>query len=268
MSEESGAGTGGDRPRSVGGKFVLGVTTAVVATFITASYIDRDTDRPATTPAPLNFQRTGPSKQFGSKSSTKLHRATCGVLDASNASGADERQRLTSMNLAAAGRAIRQPPEAFPELRFADTVRTKPYEVVQISTIVVNWGPEATAREVRMRLHAPTYAARAMSLFLSVEAANVRPDDRRPTADVVALVSHTGRPFRLDNFRSVAVQQNQSKNDFYWGRYEYFPTCALESKRGERSFEVVIPSPSVDGHLSVGLDDAYRVSVLADVIPG
>lgn len=224
--------------------------------------------QPLSSPGPSPSPAPPPSKSFGGGAQSKLFQPECGVLAASGADPGEKNRRLAAVDMDFAARRIRQPPEAYPNLRFGRVVKIRPFEVVQVSAIVQNAGPGPVARGVRLRLSFPTRPSTRTSIAASAEAANTRPDNRFRTSGVVALVSLDGRPFRLGNFRAVTVQGNERKQTLYWGRFERFPDCALESKRTNDGFEVVTPPPSIDGALGAGLDDAYRLSMLADVIPG
>ncbi len=238
------------------------IVVSVIAGVI-VSYVDSDSSGETTT-APGTAQE---SSRYGTPSGIEVSPATCGPFSPDEQVGGTGRS-LALLDMTSAGRRIRQPPESFSQpLDFVDTVRIDPFEVVQISVIVQNPGSREIARDVRLRMVAPTRVGRISAISVSVEADNARSGDRYKTADVVSLVSLSGRPFRLTNFRSAAVQRNRRQTTFDWGRFEYFPSCALEAKRSDESFEVAIPAPSLDGHLATGIDDAYKVSLLADVSP-
>jgi hypothetical protein len=208
-------------------------------------------------------------KEFGGGEGAELNEPTCGVLADSEPDPADANPRLAFIDMAVAARRIRQPPEDYPDgPPFADIVKIRPFEVVQVSALVQNQGPAATARNVVLRLVFPMHSSTRLSITATVEASNARPAETYRNAGVASLVSLTGEPLRLENFRNVQVQRNEATRTYSWGRFESFDSCALESKRSDRTFEVAMPSPSVDGSLGVGRDDAYRIVMLADVSPG
>ena len=233
-----------------------------------------DMDGPVEKPAPSVQQppvvpAPPADKEFGGGEGTKLYEPTCGVLADSEPDPADANPRLTFVDMAVAGRRILQPPGDHPGgPPFADIVKIRPFEVAQISALVQNQGPAAIARNVVLRLVFPMHSSTKLSITATVEASNARPAETYQNAGVVSLVSLTGEPLRLENFRNVQVQRNEASRTYRWGRFESFPSCALESKRSGRIFEVAVPSPSTDESLGVGKDDAYRVVMLADVSPG
>jgi len=209
------------------------------------------------------------NKEFGGGEGAKLYEPTCGVLAATEPDPADANPRLAFVDMAVGGRRIRQPPEDYPGgPTFASVVKIRPLEVVQIAALVINQGPAAIARNVVLRLTFPMHSSTNLSITAALAATNARPAETYRNAGIVSLVSLTGEPLRLENFRNVQVQRNEASRTYRWGRFESFPSCALESKRSDRTFDVAMPSPSIDGSLGVGRDDAYRVVMLADVSPG
>lgn len=204
------------------------------------------------------------AEKFGSVPQSELFTPTCGVL--AHPDPAERSQRLTVVDMDAAGRLIPQSTEERP-LPFSRVVQVRPFRVFQASALIQNAGP-AIARNLRLRLSFPTQPSRTAAITAAVEATNARPAEKFRTAGVVSLVSPSGEPFRLDNFRYVAAQRNERRNALFWGRFERFDSCALEAKQTAGTYEIVVPPPSTDGTLGVGLDDAYRVSLLADVMPG
>ncbi|MGE5335864.1 MAG: hypothetical protein ACM3JL_00380 [Nitrososphaerota archaeon] len=201
---------------------------------------------------------------FGAAQQSELFTPTCGVL--AHPDPAERRQRLTVVDMDAAGRPIPQPPDER-SLPFSRIVQVRPFEVFQASVLIQNAGP-AIARNLRLRLTFPTRSARAATITAAVEATNARPNEKFRTAGVVSLVSPSGEPFQLGNFRYVTAQRNERRDSLFWGRFERYEACALEAKQTAGAYEIAVPPPSTDGTLGVGLDDAYRVSVLADVMPG
>jgi hypothetical protein len=204
------------------------------------------------------------AEEFGSVPQSELFTPTCGVL--AHPDPAERHQRLTIVDMDAAGRLIPQPPEEHSP-PFSRLVQVHPFEVFQASVLIRNAGP-AIARNLRLRLSFPTQSSRTAAITAAVEATNARPTKRFRTAGVVSLVSPSGEPFRLDNFRYVTAQRNERRHSLFWGRRERFQSCALEARQTASAYEIAIPPPSMDGTLGVGLDDAYRVSLLADVILG
>lgn len=169
----------------------------------------------------------------------------------------------------AAGRRIRQPPEAHPPLDYGSVVEIKTEEVVQFSIIVQN--PEdsdAVASNVRVRFVAPITASPRLSTAVSVDADNLRPNGRFRLADTVALRSIAGEPLRLVNFREVQYQRNQSDSAYDWGPLETADDCALQTQSTDSRFEIVIRPPSTDGTLAPGFVNAFRIFFLADVAAG
>jgi hypothetical protein len=249
-------------PAGVGVLLLLALTALLILRDLTSGgspASDRQ-DTPARTPG---------SAELGSTSQqTKLYVPRCGVLASPEPAPGGAHSRLAFVDMDVAGRRIRQPPGQYPPSRFDQAVRIRPYEVLQVSVIVANAGPDAIARDVRLRLTFPTRPSAALSITATAEAPNARPTDTYRTAGVLSVMSLTGQPIRLGNFRNPQLQRNEHDQDFYWGRFESFPDCALESKRSDRSVEIAVPPPSIDGTVGVGLNDAYRVSILADVMPG
>jgi len=204
------------------------------------------------------------AEEFGSVPQSELFTPTCGVL--AHPDPANRHQRLTVVDMDAAGRLVPQPPDERP-LPFTQVVQVRPFQVFQASVLIQNAGP-AIARNLRLRLSFPTQSSRTAAITAAVEATNARQAQRFRTAGVVSLVSPGGEPFRLGNFRYVTAQRNERRRSLFWGRRERFESCALEAKQTASTYEIAIPPPSMDGTLGVGLDDAYRVSLLADVMPG
>jgi hypothetical protein len=250
-------------PAGIGVLLLLALTALLIVRDLAADSGTPASERqntPARIPAPADF---GDASQ-----QTKLYEPTCGVLASPEPAPGSASPRLAFVDMDVAGRRIRQPPENHLPSRFDQVVRIRPYEVLQVSAIVANAGPDAIARDVRLRLTFPTRPSAALSITATAEAPNARPTDTYRTAGVLSVVSLNGQPVRLGNFRNPQLQRNEHDQDFYWGRFESFHDCALESKRSDRSFEIAVPPPSIDGTVGVGLDDAYRVSMLADVMPG
>ena len=250
-------------PAGVGVLLLLALTALLILRDLTTdggSPASERQDTPARAPAPAEFGST--SQQ------TKLYEPTCGVFASAKPAPGGAHPRLAFVDMDVGGRRIRQPPDEYPPSRFDQVVRIRPYEVLQVSVIVANAGPDAIARDVRLHLTFPTRPSAALSITAAAEATNARPTDTYRTAGVLSVVSLTDQPVRLGNFRNPQLQRNERDQDFYWGRFESFPDCALESKRSDRTFEIAVPPPSIDGTVGVGLDDAYRVSMLADVMPG
>jgi hypothetical protein len=245
-------------------KLAAGVSVALLVLAIIALEVVNLSGSPKRQQPSADAGDVATAEKFGSVPQSELFTPTCGVL--AHPDPAERRQRLTVVDMDAAGRLIPQSTEERP-LPFSRVVQVRPFQVFQASVLIQNAGP-AIARNLRLRLSFPTHPSRTAAINAAVEATNSRPTEKFRTAGVVSLVSPSGEPFRLDNFRYVTAQRNERRNALFWGRRERFESCALEAKQTAGTYEIAVPPPSTDGTLGVGLDDAYRVSVLADVMPG